>query len=106
MNRRLSKGFSLIETLVVIAVLGILVAISIPALGRYYQEYRLNTVAREIKANIQFARLKAITSNFNVVFTYNLGSGGTPDTYQISGDENSNGGALQAWEDINGKRHR
>jgi hypothetical protein len=55
-----------------------------------------------VKANIQLARLKAVTSNFRVVFTYNLGSGGTPDTYQISGSEHSGGGSLQPWEDING----
>ncbi|HSE40002.1 MAG TPA: GspH/FimT family pseudopilin [Acidobacteriota bacterium] len=99
---RSNKGFSLIETLIVIAIIGVLVAISVPALGRYFQEYRLNAAAREIKSSIQFARLKAVTSNFNVTFTYNIGGSGTPDTYQVTGSENVNGGSLDPWEDLNG----
>jgi Tfp pilus assembly protein FimT len=87
--------------LIVLAILGVLLGIAIPALGSYAQESRLNKAVREVKANIQLARLKAVTSNFRVVFTYNLGSG-TPDTFQISGNEHSGGGALQPWEDING----
>ena len=96
------RGFTLIELIIVIAILGVLLAIAIPALGTYYREAKLNKAAREVKANIQLARLKAVTSNFRVVFTYNLGSGGTPDTYQISGSEHPGGGSLQPWEDING----
>jgi prepilin-type N-terminal cleavage/methylation domain-containing protein len=96
------RGFTLIELLIVLAILGVALGIAIPALGSYAQESRLNKAAREIKANIQLARLKAVTSNFRVVFTYNLGSGGTPDTFQISGSEHNGGGTLQPWEDING----
>jgi prepilin-type N-terminal cleavage/methylation domain-containing protein len=96
------RGFTLIELLIVIAILGVALGIAIPALGSYAQEARLNKSAREIKANIQLARLKAVTSNFRVAFTYNLGSGGAPDTFQITGTEHVGGGPLQPWEDING----
>jgi prepilin-type N-terminal cleavage/methylation domain-containing protein len=99
---RREAGYSLFEVLIVLALIGILTALSIPAFGKFFQEYRLNKVAREVRANMQLARLKAVTSNFDVVFTYELGSSGNPDTYQITGDEDIDGGGLQAWEDVNG----
>jgi prepilin-type N-terminal cleavage/methylation domain-containing protein len=102
LERGRERGFSLIELLIVLTILAVLIAIAVPALGTYYQEYQLNKSAREVKANIQLARLKAVTSNFRVNFTYNIGSGATPDTYQISGQEHVGAGALQPWEDING----
>jgi len=99
----LERGYTLLEALIVLAIIGIIAAISIPALTNQVQEYRLNTSAREVMANIALTRLKAITSNFKVTFTYTRG---TPDTYQISGSEDQNGDgfdlATQPWEDANG----
>lgn len=68
------RGFTVIEVLVVAAVIGIMLAFSIPALGRFYLEYRFNKVASEIRANIQLARLKALTSYFDVGFSNLLGN--------------------------------
>lgn len=102
MIRGRERGFTLVELLIVLAILAVLIGISVPALGAYVQEARLNKAIREVKANIQLARLKAVTSNFRVVFTYNLGSGGNSDSYQITGREHVGAGSLQPWEDING----
>jgi len=53
----------------VITIIGVMLAFSIPALGRFYLEYRFNKVASDVKTNIQLARLTAITSNFGPSYT-------------------------------------
>jgi prepilin-type N-terminal cleavage/methylation domain-containing protein len=63
------RGFTLIEVLLVAAIIGIMLAFSIPALGRFYLEYRFNKVASEVRANVQLARLKVVTSNFDISFS-------------------------------------
>jgi prepilin-type N-terminal cleavage/methylation domain-containing protein len=60
------RGFTLIEVLIVAAIIVIMLAFSVPALGRFYLEYRFNKVVSEVRANIQLARLKAVTSNFDI----------------------------------------
>lgn len=80
MKRGRERGFTLKEVLIVVAIIGIVVAFSIPAVGRFYLEYRLNKAAREVKANIQLARLKAVTSNSDVASTYNPSTNPTPDS--------------------------
>jgi prepilin-type N-terminal cleavage/methylation domain-containing protein len=65
-KRGRERGFALIEVLMVAAIIGIMLAFSIPALGRFYLEYRFNKVASEVRADIKLARLKAVTSNFDI----------------------------------------
>ena len=98
--RNSCRGFSLLEVLVVLAIIGVLAAIAVAALGSYLQKYRLNASVREIAGSLQLARVKAVTSNFNVTFAFQTA---VPETYQVSGTEDRNGdGTLQVWEDMNG----
>ena len=73
-KRGRERGFTLIEVLLVAAVIGIMLAFSIPALGRFYLEYRFNKVVSEVRANIKLARLKAVTSNFDISISNLLGN--------------------------------
>jgi prepilin-type N-terminal cleavage/methylation domain-containing protein len=68
-KRGRERGFTLIEVLMVVTIIGVMLAFSIPALGRFYLEYRFNKVASEVRANIQLARLNAITPNFDLSFS-------------------------------------
>lgn len=74
MKKGRDRGFTLIEVLVVAAIIGIMLAFSIPALGRFYLEYRFNKVVSEVRANIELARLKAVTFNFDVSLSNLLGN--------------------------------
>lgn len=61
-----SKGFSLIEVMVVVAVIGILMAVGIPAFKTYNTNARIRAVTSEIRDGLHTARMEAIRRNNSV----------------------------------------
>ncbi|MEO7794599.1 MAG: GspH/FimT family pseudopilin [Thermoanaerobaculia bacterium] len=57
------SGFTLIETLVVLAVVGILVLITVPAFLGMLNRYKLTGTSREVVSLLQAARMEAIKFN-------------------------------------------
>ena len=99
-NNKFDAGFSVFESVLVTALIGFLSLISYPALDRSYHEYQLNRTSREIMANIQLAKLKAVSNNFNYTFTF---SPLAPNTYQVSGSEPLGpDNTFHLWNDANG----
>lgn len=95
------RGFSLVEALVIVSITGFLALISIPALSSRTAEYRLTRTSREIMANIQLARMKSVSNNFNYKFQFDRTN--SPNTYQISGAEVVGpDGVFHTWNDANG----
>ncbi len=74
-----NKGFTLVEVLVVLALITVLSTIGYPALMRQISHLRLKRDARSVMSELNAARLKAITQNtkYRVEFT-------VPDTYTLS----------------------
>ncbi len=59
-SRRNGSGFTLLEMLVTIVVLGIVLAVAMPSVKRYLESQRLRSVSGELSNDLQFARSEAV----------------------------------------------
>lgn len=81
-----SKGFTLVEMMIVIAVMAILAAIAAPNFQTYMTQRRLNGAARQVMTDLMAARMKAVSLNQKVKVSF-----GSNHTYQIWNDADGNG---------------
>ncbi|HTQ98677.1 MAG TPA: pilin, partial [Candidatus Acidoferrum sp.] len=72
MKKQLQKGFTLIELMIVIAIIGILAAVALPA----YQDYTVRAKASEL--------ILAASTAKNLISEFMIIQAGTPSSTQIS----------------------
>ncbi|MFN7974580.1 MAG: prepilin-type N-terminal cleavage/methylation domain-containing protein [Acidobacteriota bacterium] len=90
------RGFSLIELLVVVVILGVIVVASIPAISRYLPRWRLDRVAENLCQAVRTARNGAVTAHCNHIlrfwndFNRTIPAVGTAVAYDVLLDRNSN----------------
>jgi type IV fimbrial biogenesis protein FimT len=89
MLRRLQRGFTLIEVLMSIAVLGILIMIAMPSFGEWLQNQQLRAGAEATLNGLQVARAEAIRRNLQVQIVFGPGTAWTVT-------EVSSGAAIQS----------
>jgi general secretion pathway protein H len=71
-SRRGCAGFTLLEILIVLAILGLAIALAVPVIGRTTPSLELRTTARSVAAALREARGLAIADNREVVVTVDL----------------------------------
>jgi prepilin-type N-terminal cleavage/methylation domain-containing protein len=76
MNRS-SDGFTLIELMVVIAVVAILLTVAGPSYQKLIERNRLKEASQAFKSDLQFARMEAIKRSRNVFFSRTAGNAGS-----------------------------
>lgn len=81
-----SPGFSFVELMTVIAIIGILSAVALPSFLRSLPEKRLKSAARNLYADLQKARLLAVKENKEVQVRFNTSPG--PGYYYFDDDKN------------------
>jgi type IV fimbrial biogenesis protein FimT len=89
------SGFTLIEMMIVIAIMGIFAGIAIPNYLSYMPKHRLNGAARRVMGDLMAARMKAVSQNCDVRVAFVADDA----EYKIWTDSN-NDGAIDSGEEI------
>ena len=92
-RNRFNRGASLLEVLVVLAVMLAMLVILIPAFFRLLQGYRLQSTANVVATNLRFARSAALKQKVLYKLTFKDSTEVNPNTYTI---EYQPGGSFQS----------
>ena len=78
------RGFTMVEMIVVVAIIALLSAVAGPPIANYIRTYKIRGATTQVASSISAARLKAITKNVNLGVTFAVIS---PTQYRVVVDD-------------------
>lgn len=75
--RKSNSGFTLIELMITLAIVGILLTISVSSYREWIENTKIRTVASSVQGGLQLARAEAVKRNMGVQFNFRTGSAWT-----------------------------
>jgi len=84
-NARNSRGFTVIEMVATLALIGTLVAVGLPVMKDLSESTKLNEAARLVERELQTARLKAVSANRVMRVRFNCPAMGYIRTVEVTG---------------------
>ncbi len=73
------RGVTLIELVVVFAIIAIGSLLAVPNIGPWIANYRLRTATRDITSTLRVAQMRAVSNNLNYQVLFDVGAG----TYRL-----------------------
>jgi type II secretion system protein H len=92
-----SRGFSLIEVMVVLAIMGIMAAVAVPGLNSAIAHTKLRAASSNLAGMMQSARIQAVKRNRTMTVTF-FARGGVPFAFAKSVDDTTADTANKAQE--------
>jgi prepilin-type N-terminal cleavage/methylation domain-containing protein len=72
LTRTDETGFTIIEIIVVIAIIGILAGVAIPSFSTWIPNYRFRSAGQNLYSNFQLAKITAVRRNKNCTVTFSV----------------------------------